>query len=120
MRPEPNRRLDRFRYSNDFFPATPSGSNEGAFTFRFKGAFLTIISSGVDRVFGWEHVSISGPDRTPNWEEMQAVKELFWSDEETVLQFHPRKTDYVNINPNVLHLWRKVGVDHELPPKVCV
>jgi hypothetical protein len=73
---------------------------------------------------GWEHVSVSVLDgqrvRTPIWDEMCRVKLLFWDEEDTVVQFHPRKSDYVNVHPNVLHLWRKIGSEFELPPHVLV
>lgn len=44
------------------------------------------------------------------------IKDMFWEEGETVLQFHPKKSSYVNVHPCVLHLWKKVGVDAELPP----
>jgi hypothetical protein len=70
----------------------------------------------------WEHVSVSvvGQRRLPTWEEMHHVKRMFWLDSETVLQFHPMESEYVNTNPMVLHLWRMVGTDHPLPPKCLV
>jgi hypothetical protein len=82
------------------------------------GRTLRIISSGPDK---WEHVSVSTEGKhPPNWQEMSWVKEKFWEDEETVLQFHPKKSEYVNIHPNVLHLWARVGVEIELPPRKLV
>lgn len=39
---------------------------------------------------------------------------------ETVIQFHPPEADYVNIHRYCLHLWRKVGVNCELPPMNAV
>ena len=69
---------------------------------------------------GWEHVSVSYRRRTPTWDEMCKVKDMFWHDDETVVQYHPKKSDYVNIHPNCLHLWRKCGEDFEQPPKIYV
>lgn len=66
---------------------------------------------------GWEHVSVSYPNRTPTWEEMCRVKDIFWSDEECVVQYHPPKSEYVNIHPYCLHLWRKIGEEYPMPPK---
>lgn len=56
---------------------------------------------------GFEHVSISiyGSRKLPTWEEMSEVKEIFWEDEEEVVQIHPKMSSYVNI-VEVLHLWR--------------
>ncbi len=70
---------------------------------------------------GWDHVSIStNKKRMPNWEEMCFVKDLFFDEEETVIQFHPKKTEYINQCENCLHLWRMQGVQHELPPSFLV
>jgi hypothetical protein len=89
------------------------------------GRELKIIASdGVDpdpTIAGWEHVSVSiAGKHPPNWQEMHWVKDQFWNDDETVLQFHPKRSQYVNIHPNCLHLWRQIGVDHQLPPLLLV
>ena len=89
------------------------------------GRTLVIIASdGTDESepasVGWEHVSVSIAGRPPNWQEMSWVKDQFWQDSETVLQFHPKKSEYVNCHPNCLHLWRNVGLDHPLPPSILV
>jgi len=55
--------------------------------------------------------------RCPTWEEMCFVKNLFWQGNETVLQFHPSKSEYVNLYPFMLHLWKMTFVDHPLPPQ---
>lgn len=116
MRPEPNHSLDKYRLNPPGMETAP-GSNQGL----FRLGMLRIISSGTDPDgLGWEHVSVSLRDRPPSWYEMCRVKELFWSDDETVIQFHPRMSEYVNIHPNVLHLWRKSGVEPELPPSILV
>lgn len=47
---------------------------------------------------------------------MQWIKEQWWTDEETVVQYHPRKADYVNHHPNVLHLWRPTERVLPTPP----
>lgn len=65
---------------------------------------------------GWEHVSVSLSDRCPTWAEMCRVKELFWGPEDCVVQFHPAKSEYVNVHPNCLHLWRREGTNWETPP----
>jgi len=79
------------------------------------GANLRIISSGEDGS-GWEHVSVSTDNRTPNWREMAMVKDLFWKDDECVVQYHPPKTLHVNIHPFCLHLWRCVDQPFPMPP----
>ena len=77
---------------------------------------LRMISSGLQSRGGWEHVSVSIEDLCPSWDDMCFVKSLFWEPEETVLQFHPAKSDYVNIHEFCLHLWKQVGAQVELPP----
>jgi len=69
----------------------------------------------------WEHCSVSiNRERTPTWEVMCAVKDLFWDAEDTVIQFHPKKSDYVNNHPHVLHLWRPTDKEIELPDSTLV
>ena len=57
---------------------------------------------------GWEHVSVAPYNKAimPSWEEMCRIKDIFWSEEEMVLQIHPPKSQYVNIQTNCLHLWK--------------
>ena len=69
---------------------------------------------------GWEHVSVSYRRRVPTWAEMCKVKDMFWNDEETVVQYHPKKSEYKNLCETCLHLWRKEDTDFELPPKIFV
>ena len=86
---------------------------EGAFmVWGPKGTRLRIIGSIGE---GWEHVSVSIEHRIPNWEEMCFVKDLFWEEEETVAQYHPRRSAYVNCHPHCLHLWKPMGMEYDLP-----
>lgn len=57
---------------------------------------------------GWEHVSVSPFDHTitPSWDDLCRIKGIFWDEEEMALQFFPRKSQYVNLQENCLHLWR--------------
>lgn len=60
---------------------------------------------------GFEHVSIElYARRLPTWDEMCYVKEVFWDDEEKVVQVHPKKSEYINMT-EALHLWRPVDGD---------
>ena len=48
---------------------------------------------------GWDHVSVCPYNRrTPTWDEMCAVKDMFFRDDEVVVQYHPAKSEYVNID----------------------
>jgi hypothetical protein len=66
------------------------------------GALLCIASNGG----GWDHVSVSLPNRCPNWPEMEHVKRAFFKDGETAMQLHVPPCDHVNHHPHCLHLWR--------------
>ena len=69
---------------------------------------------------GWDHVSVSLNNRCPNWPEMCFIKNVFFEEGETVVQFHPKKSEYVNFHPYCLHLWKKQNIDFELPPSIFV
>ena len=69
---------------------------------------------------GWDHVSVSHPKKMPSWDEMSWVKNLFFADDECVVQYHPKAEDYVNYHPNCLHMWRQQDNDFPMPPKECV
>ena len=68
----------------------------------------------------WEHVSVSLPNRCPNWLEMCHIKDLFWDKNEAVMQLHPAKSEYVNIHQFCLHLWKPLKAEIPLPPMVAV
>lgn len=55
---------------------------------------------------GYDHVSICPKGRTPTWEEMCKVKDTFFYDEEEAYQVFPKKSEYVNLAKNCLHIWR--------------
>lgn len=96
----------------------PAGdAHNGIFEIEHHGARLRcVVSDGM----GWEHVSVSIRGRLPTWEEMCHVKRLFWGDEETVIEFHPPRSEYVNFHRGVLHLWRPIGVALPRPPSILV
>lgn len=92
------------------------------------GCFLIPISAKSKRHYtvvssdeaGWEHVSVSLPDRTPSWDEMCAIKAMFWDESDCVIQYHPPKGSYVNNHPHCLHMWRPTGVAMPVPPSWMV
>jgi hypothetical protein len=94
-------------------------SQNGRFKIYIGGkAFHVIASNGM----GWEHVSVSmkNQSRLPTWDEMNHVKKLFFEPEECVMQLHPPKSEYININPYVLHLWRPLWQRVPTPPGILV
>jgi len=73
----------------------------------------------------WDHVSVEVEvlldsiknRRLPDWYEMQFIKDMFWANEELVVQYHPPKKDYVNVHPFVLHLWKSQKHKFPIPSK---
>lgn len=80
---------------------------------------------------GWEHVSVTlrkkiskskweEVHRSCTWLEMCLVKAAFWDDEDTVVQFHPPKSQYVSFHEYCLRLWRPVGREMPIPESILV
>lgn len=69
---------------------------------------------------GWDHVSISMRNRCPSWDEMCEIKDIFFEPEECCVEYHPAKSDYVNMHPYCLHIWRPQHQDLPKPPKIFV
>lgn len=107
---------DRFRVTVKGRP--PGDDRNGLFVVPLPhGQRLRVIASDG---LGWEHVSVSRSDRCPTWEEMCAVKALFWGPEDCVVQYHPPESDYVNQHPFCLHLWRPAGIELPRPHSILV
>lgn len=117
--------LEKYR-----IPFGPYGSDPGS----TWGAFVdipgpcghklrVIASDGLDphcTEVPWEHVSVSLPNRCPNWPEMCFIKDLFFAPEEVVMQLHPAHSEYVNTHNFCLHLWRPLKAEIPLPPVIAV
>lgn len=69
---------------------------------------------------GWEHLSVSMPHKTPSWDQMCMMKNIFFNEEECCVEYHPRKSDYVNNHAHCLHIWRPIGQEIIIPPKIFV
>lgn len=122
--------LEKFRHTKSGPMATKEGERYGAFFIPHgKDGIVVIYDSGeaykdeggVEHPgSGWEHLSarvkMNNGERVPTWEEMCWLKHLFWEDEEVVVQFHPKKSEYVNNHPFVLHLFKEVGKEFPHPP----
>lgn len=122
-----------YRLTSGPMASDRSYGNNGAFCFHSvvpNRNMMVIASDGQDwKASGlegepWEHVSVhvfSGKKQfTPTWIEMCAAKEMFWDVEDVVIQFHPRKSDYVNNHANTLHLWRPTETSLPTPPAITV
>ena len=111
--------LEKYRFKDG-----PYGSHLGERSGAFEvpgpcGRVLRIIASEGNDEIHWEHVSVSLPNRCPNWEEMCFVKALFWDDEDTVMQLHPPRSQWVNNHNYCLHMWRPLYTLIPCPPPNC-
>jgi len=110
---------EKFRMVKGHMATNESHGNNGIFFVPMRPGMTPLRTIASDSK-GWEHVSVSLPARCPVWEEMCFIKELFWDDEDCVLQYHPPKSEYVNDHPYCLHLWRPIGIVLPLPDKIMV
>lgn len=106
--------VEKARIRKGSFASDESYGFNGAFVFKRGRYELRVICSDE---MGWDHVSVSLENRTPTWAEMCFIKNLFFDESETVIQYYPKKSKYINVNPYVLHMWKKQGVDYELPQR---
>lgn len=123
---------------NKMFGTTKYDGNEGCFKIdhpKIAGYWFTVVASDGKKLKAlpgneafplWEHVSVSlgthkrPVDRCPTWGEMCFIKELFWDDEDCVVQYHPPKSEYVSMHDHCLHLWRSVEEVTPQPPSITV
>jgi len=116
---------EQFRYRKGVLGTTEKNGNNGLFLLPHFGVMLFCVCGDGE---GWEHVSISIKDRKltkdikrcPTWQEMCYVKSAFWSNDEAVIQIHPKLEDYVDYHPFTLHLWKPKNQPIPLPPAVMV
>ncbi len=84
------------------------------------GCKLQVISHDGEQT-GWEQVSVSTDRRRcPNWPEMCFVKDLFWDEEECVVQYHPPLSQYVKNHRYCLHLWKPTQEPLPAPPSSLI
>lgn len=103
--------------NNPLLASNSSFGNNGAFRIWLsnRSTAFAIASDGA----GWEHVSVhiisDGKSRTPTWSEMCKIKNIFWDEDDCVVQYHPAKSEYVNNHPHILHLWRNSIAEFPAP-----
>lgn len=89
-----------------------------------KVKVINRIDKALHFIFSWgcgfEHLSVSTPVKTPTWEQMQKMKEIFWRDDEVCMQLHPKKEDYVDNMPYCLHIWKPIEKEIPTPPSIMV
>jgi hypothetical protein len=113
---------EKYRVTHGHKMATDSsyGANGYFRISRGRTTLHLVVSDGE----GWEHVSVhaesDGAERTPTWSEMCLVKDLFWDDSDCVVQYHPPKSEYVNLHKHTLHLWRQSNQNMVTPEILLV
>lgn len=118
MRNQLNPKLEQWRRPH-FFPVKQEGYDGFFLIPGPEKNRLKVLSTTGD---GWEHLSISvhKSNRLPTWTEMCYIKDIFFDDDEVVMQLHPAKKDWVNNHNSVLHLWRPLNNPIPLPPPIMV
>ena len=89
----------------------------GKYYDKYTGKWLNFIFS---YQMGWEHLSVSMPSRTPTWNQMCIMKDIFWNKNEACVEYHPREEDYVNNHKHCLHIWRPTHEPLPTPPSILV
>jgi hypothetical protein len=114
------------RVRDGLFASLPEHGFNGHFMFKINGLPVCVIASDgsytTDPRFKWQHVSVSiaGSSIPPSWSVMCKVKEIFWGDDEWVVQYHPPASEYINNHAGVLHLWRPQDQRMPTPPHEAV
>lgn len=118
------RGLDKYRLKREelsFYGVSGDDGNGMFKVFVNNRSFHVVAANGG----GWDHVSVSPCNQKretcPTWEEMSAIKDMFFKPEERVVQFHPPKSEYINVHPYCLHLWKpNDGKEVPYPPVIFV
>lgn len=114
-----NSEFDKYRNIKDSLRIYGWTGDEGNGLFEVKidGKTYNVICSNGG---GWEHISVSNEKHIPSWRVMSKIKDLFFNDDEVVVEFHPAKKDYINNHNNCLHLWRYLDAEIPTPPSIFV
>jgi len=96
------------------FSSTAADGWMGMFIVPLEGEMWKVICSHGE---GWRHVSISNSQKKqlPSWNIMCRIKDLFFDDEDWVVQYHPARSEYVNHHPYTLHLWKPMDMPLPTP-----
>ena len=124
----PDGRIERVKISDAaFFPDPPSFWNRcSPAVYRllakdaddyirvwiYKGLRVMCSPARYDGV-EWLHISFSRPNRMPDYDDIQLVKNNFIGDDRKAIMVFPEKDHYVNIHKYCLHLWQ--SEDNPLP-----
>lgn len=121
--------IECYRRQIPGYPHVEKGSPYGAFLLPSWGGWhLFVVATPGMVLVPWEHVSVHAVqrrgkktvERTPTWDEMCEVKNTFWGEDETIVQYHPARADYVNQHKHCLHLWKPLHLELPTPPAYLV
>lgn len=104
------------RYITDIIDVDTDGGCCALKLFPKSKIIAVVFSWGGD----WDHISASYSNRCLTWEEICVIKDIFFNEDETVIQYHPAKANYINNHPFTLHLWRPQNQEIPMPPKWMV
>ena len=112
-------KLNKCRVRTGQYASDEADGFNGFFCLTLRGEKVKCIASDGE---GWQHVSVSidRSNQPPSWAIMCDVKELFWEPEDCAMQLHPPRSNYVNVHPGCLHIWRPLNVTRPQPPKEFV
>lgn len=99
---------EKYRVAGD-----PVHGDGGMFIIPFMGREFQIVASHGG---GWNHVSVALKNRCPNWREMCYIKDIFFNDDDWVIQYHPPKLRNINFHEFCLHLWQPQNEKIPVPP----
>lgn len=115
---------EKFRMKHGDFSTNEIDGNNGIFLIPYhENMILQCVASDGK---GWEHVSVCvrfknrNNHEIPIWNQMCLIKDTFWGEEDTVIQYHPARSEYVNNHPYVLHLWRPINKEIPIPSSILV
>ena len=114
MKPSPNRELERCRVRSGPLASDATAGNNGLF--RVVSSLGTVLAVIVSDGGGWDHASVSLPDRCPDWDEMCEVRDLVFLPDEWTMQLHPPKAENISCHPYCLHIWRPQAAEIPTPP----
>lgn len=104
--------FDRNRVDMSYYYGSIGDGKNGVFEFNINGKqYFAVASVGG----GWDHVSISTSNEVPSVDMMETFKQMFFKENETVVEYHPKKSEYVNNFDYCLHLWRPNKEEMKLP-----
>lgn len=114
--------LEKFRVVNGPMASTPEAGNNGMFLIPHqkyaKDRFQVTCSDGM----GWEVVSFTyyKKNKTPTWDDSCYIKDLFWEEEEAVMQLHRPASLRVSERKFVIALMRPIEVEIPQPPVITL